>query len=79
MGSVLYLYWSIKCDSLGHAIVQVDFCRILTMEAWVLSQASTYDICGGQNVIQAGFFLSTLAFLCQLLCGQSFNLTLTRS
>ena len=44
MASVLHLYWSVKCECLDHAIVQVDFCQILTMETWVLFQASTYDV-----------------------------------
>jgi len=44
MASVLHLYVSVKSECLDHAIVQVDFCQILTMEAWVLSQASTYDM-----------------------------------
>jgi len=44
MASVLHLYVSVKSECLDHAIVQVDFCQILTMEAWVLSRASTYDV-----------------------------------
>jgi len=78
MGSVLHLYWSVKCECLDRAIVEVEFCLILTMEAWVISQASACDM-WWTKCHASRFFPSTLAFLCQLLRDQSFNSTMTRS
>jgi hypothetical protein len=33
----------------GCAIAQAISCQLLTMEAWIFSQSSTYGICGGQS------------------------------